>query len=187
MHNDLQFYKKHGWVHLQKKISEDVVHELQTRSIKLRKWVNDKIGQPCKYGGDTHWKGVGCAGMYDTYLLDFYKSNLMIDIAKKLKPSARGEYEITDVNRAYLEAGKLLVSKLDRGMAWLDTGTHASLMQASQYVQVIEERQGLKIGCIEEIAWRMGYISDDQLKKVAEPLRKSGYGDYLLDQLSRGL
>jgi len=84
MHNDLQFYKKHGWVHLQKKISEDVVHELQTRSIKLRKWVNDKIGQPCKYGGDTHWKGVGCAGMYDTYLLDFYKSNLMIDIAKKL-------------------------------------------------------------------------------------------------------
>ena len=84
MHNDLQFYKKHGWVHLQKKISEDAVHELQTRSIKLRKWVNDKIGQPCKYGGDTHWKGVGCAGMYDTYLLDFYKSNLMIDIAKKL-------------------------------------------------------------------------------------------------------
>ena len=117
----------------------------------------------------------------------YFYDNSVVEIAKKLKPSARGEYEITDVNRAYLEAGKLLVSKLDRGMAWLDTGTHASLMQASQYVQVIEERQGLKIGCIEEIAWRMGYIYDDQLKKVAEPLRKSGYGDYLLDQLSRGL
>ncbi len=117
----------------------------------------------------------------------YFYDNSVVEIAKKLKPSARGEYEITDVNRAYLEAGKLLVSKLDRGMAWLDTGTHASLMQASQYVQVIEERQGLKIGCIEEIAWRMGYISDDQLKKVAEPVRKSGYGDYLLDQLSRGL
>ena len=116
----------------------------------------------------------------------YFYDNSVVEIAKKLKPSARGEYEITDVNRAYLEAGKLFVSKLDRGMAWLDTGTHASLMQASQYVQVIEERQGLKIGCIEEIAWRMGYISDDQLKKVAEPLRKSGYGDYLLDQLSRG-
>ena len=117
----------------------------------------------------------------------YFYDNSVVEIAKKLKPSARGEYEITDVNRAYLEAGKLFVSKLDRGMAWLDTGTHASLMQASQYVQVIEERQGLKVGCIEEIAWRMGYISDDQLKKVAEPLRKSGYGDYLLDQLSRGV
>jgi glucose-1-phosphate thymidylyltransferase len=116
----------------------------------------------------------------------YFYDNRIVDIAKALEPSARGEYEITDVNRVYLESGDLFVSKLDRGMAWLDTGTHESLMQASQYVQVIEERQGLKIGCIEEIAWRMGYITDDQLKKLAEPLRKSGYGDYLLDQLARG-
>ena len=105
---------------------------------------------------------------------------------KSLKPSARGEYEITDVNRAYLEAGKLFVSKLDRGMAWLDTGTHESLLQASQYVQTIEARQGLKIGCIEEIAWRMGYIDDAQAAAIAEPLRKSGYGDYIIDQIRRG-
>jgi glucose-1-phosphate thymidylyltransferase len=117
--------------------------------------------------------------------LYFYDNNV-VNIAANLKPSARGEYEITDVNKAYLDAGKLFVSKMDRGMAWLDTGTHESLMQASQYVQVIEERQGLKIGCIEEIAWRMGYISDAQLETVAEPLRKSGYGDYLLEQLKRG-
>ena len=86
----------------------------------------------------------------------------------------------------YLEAGKLRVSKLDRGLAWLDTGTHESLMQASQYVQVIEERQGLKIGCIEEIAWRMGFIDDAAAAALAEPLRKSGYGDYLLEQIRRG-
>jgi glucose-1-phosphate thymidylyltransferase len=110
----------------------------------------------------------------------------VVSIASNLQPSARGEYEITDVNKAYLEAGKLFVSKMDRGMAWLDTGTHESLMQASQYVQVIEERQGLKVGCIEEIAWRMGYIDDMTLARIAEPLRKSGYGDYLLDQLARG-
>lgn len=116
----------------------------------------------------------------------YFYDNRVVEIAKNLEPSARGEYEITDVNRAYLELGELFVSKLDRGLAWLDTGTHESLMQASQYVQVIEERQGLKIGCIEEIAWRMGYISDDELKKLAEPLLKSGYGDYLLDQLARG-
>ncbi len=116
----------------------------------------------------------------------YFYDNEVVSIAAKLKPSARGEYEITDVNKAYLDAGKLFVSKMDRGMAWLDTGTHESLMQASQYVQVIEERQGLKVGCIEEIAWRMGYIDDTTLARVAEPLRKSGYGDYLLDQLARG-
>ena len=90
------------------------------------------------------------------------------------------------MNRAYLAAGKLFVSKLDRGMAWLDTGTHESLLQASQYVQTIEARQGLKIGCIEEIAWRMEYIDDEQAVRLAEPLRKSGYGDYILDQIRRG-
>ena len=116
----------------------------------------------------------------------YFYDNDVVHIAADLKPSARGEYEITDVNKAYLDAGKLFVSKMDRGMAWLDTGTHASLMQASQYVQVIEERQGLKIGCVEEIAWRMGYIDDAALEAVAQPLQKSGYGDYLLEQLKRG-
>lgn len=116
----------------------------------------------------------------------YFYDNDVVGIAAGLEPSARGEYEITDVNKAYLEAGKLFVSKMDRGMAWLDTGTHTSLMQASQYVQVIEERQGLKIGCIEEIAWRMGYIGDAELEAVARPLQKSGYGDYLLEQLKRG-
>jgi len=116
----------------------------------------------------------------------YFYDNDVVSIAANLEPSARGEYEITDVNKAYLEAGKLFVCKMDRGMAWLDTGTHESLMQASQYVQVIEERQGLKVGCIEEIAWRMGYIDDVTLIRIAEPLKKSGYGDYLIDQLERG-
>lgn len=115
----------------------------------------------------------------------YFYDNDVVRIAAELQPSARGEYEITDVNKAYLEAGKLFVSKMDRGMAWLDTGTHESLMQASQYVQVIEERQGLKIGCIEEIAWRMGFIDDAQLEALAKPLVKSGYGDYILEQLAR--
>lgn len=116
----------------------------------------------------------------------YFYDNDVLDIAANLEPSARGEYEITDVNKAYLAAGKLQVGVLDRGMAWLDTGTHASLMQASQFVQVIEERQGLKIGCLEEIAWRMGYIEDAQLSALAQPLLKSGYGQYLMDQLRRG-
>jgi len=110
----------------------------------------------------------------------YFYDNSVIEIAKNLKPSARGEYEITDVNKAYLSQGKLKVGILDRGTAWLDTGTFSSLMQAGQFVQVIEERQSLKIGCIEEVAFRMGYINNAQLKKIAEPLVKSGYGNYLL-------
>jgi len=110
----------------------------------------------------------------------YFYDNSVIEIAKNLEPSARGEYEITDVNKAYLQQGKLNVSILDRGTAWLDTGTFQSLMQAQQYVQVIEERQGLKIGCIEEIAYTKGYISAAQLRKVAQPLLKSGYGAYLM-------
>ncbi|MDG1261568.1 MAG: glucose-1-phosphate thymidylyltransferase RfbA [Flavobacteriales bacterium] len=113
----------------------------------------------------------------------YYYDNDVIEIAKNLSPSARGEYEITDVNREYLRRNKLQVAKMTRGTAWLDTGTFPSLMQAGQYVQVIEERQGLKIGCIEEIAWRMGFITDEEVKTLAEPLRKSGYGEYLLEQL----
>jgi glucose-1-phosphate thymidylyltransferase len=113
----------------------------------------------------------------------YFYDNSVIRIAKNLKPSARGEYEITDVNKEYLRQGKLKVGILDRGTAWLDTGTFASLMQAGQFVQVIEERQGLRIGCIEEVAYRMGYIDKTQLKKLAEPLVKSGYGTYLLKQI----
>lgn len=110
----------------------------------------------------------------------YFYDNDVIKIAKELEPSARGEYEITDVNKVYLERGKLQVAILDRGTAWLDTGTFSSLMQAGQFVEVIEERQGLKIGCLEEIAYRMKFIDKEQLKKLAEPLLKSGYGNYLL-------
>ncbi len=110
----------------------------------------------------------------------YFYDNTVLDIARDLKPSARGEYEITDVNRAYLEQGMLTVNVLDRGTAWLDTGTFTSLMQAGQYVQVIEERQGRRIGCIEEVAFRRGFINAAQLRALAEPLRKSGYGEYLL-------
>ncbi|MBK7570886.1 MAG: glucose-1-phosphate thymidylyltransferase RfbA [Bacteroidetes bacterium] len=113
----------------------------------------------------------------------YFYDNSVIDIAKNLKPSPRGEYEITDVNKVYLAKGNLKVGILDKGTAWLDTGTFSSLMQAGQFVQVIEERQGLKIGCIEEIAYRQGYITKEQLRSVAEPLVKSGYGKYLLSLL----
>lgn len=114
--------------------------------------------------------------------LYFYDNNV-IDIAESLQPSPRGEYEITDVNKEYLRQGKLSVGILDRGTAWLDTGTFDSLHQASQFVQVIEQRQGLKIGCVEEMAWRKGFISDAQLEQIAQPLLKSGYGQYLLGLL----
>lgn len=113
----------------------------------------------------------------------YFYDNQVISIARNLEPSARGEYEITDINKYYLQKSKLKVGILDRGTAWLDTGTIPSLMQAGQFVQVIEERQGLKIGCIEEEAYRMGYISKDQLGQLAEPLKKSGYGTYLLSLL----
>ena len=107
----------------------------------------------------------------------------MVEIAKNLEPSPRGEYEITDVNKEYLRRGKLKVGILSRGTAWLDTGTFDSLMQAGSFVQIIEERQGLKVGCIEEIAYRMGFINAEQLREIAKPLTKSGYGQYLLNLL----
>ncbi|MEM7367334.1 MAG: glucose-1-phosphate thymidylyltransferase RfbA [Bacteroidota bacterium] len=113
----------------------------------------------------------------------YFYDNQVIDIAKNLKPSPRGELEITDVNRTYLAQGNLNVSILGRGTAWLDTGTHDSLMQAGNFVQIIEKRQGLKIGCIEEQAYRMGFIDSDQLRTIAEPLIKSGYGTYLMGLL----
>ena len=110
----------------------------------------------------------------------YFYDEQVVDIAANLSPSPRGEYEITDVNREYLRRGTLKVNVLDRGTAWLDTGTVTSLMQAGQYVQVIEERQGRRIGCIGEVAFRRGFINADQLRTLAEPLRKSGYGEYLL-------
>jgi glucose-1-phosphate thymidylyltransferase len=114
----------------------------------------------------------------------YFYDNDVVEIAKNIAPSPRGEYEITDVNKEYLKRGKLSVGILNRGTAWLDTGTFASLMQAGQFVQVIEERQGMKVGCIEEVAYRMGYIDKAQLKKIAEPLVKSGYGQYLLNLIA---
>ena len=115
----------------------------------------------------------------------YYYDNSVVEIAKNIKASARGEYEITDVNKEYLRRGELDVRVLGRGTAWLDTGTFQSLMQANQYVQVIENRQGRKIGCIEEAAYRMGYINDQKLLEIAEPLRKSGYGEYLINLVKK--
>ena len=114
----------------------------------------------------------------------YFYDNSVVEIAKNIKPSPRGEYEITDVNSEYLKQGKLSVSILDRGTAWLDTGTFHSLIQASQFVQVVEERQGLKIGCIEAVAFTRGFINKEQLRKIATPLLKSGYGDYLMTLIS---
>ena len=115
----------------------------------------------------------------------YFYDNEVVEIAKNLKPSARGEYEITDVNKHYLAAGKLKVAVLGRGVAWLDTGTHKSLMQAGQFIEVIEDRQGLKIGCIEEVAYEMGFIDAEQLEKQARKYLKSGYGEYLLNLLKQ--
>jgi glucose-1-phosphate thymidylyltransferase len=114
----------------------------------------------------------------------YFYDNSVLEVARNIQPSARGEYEITDVNRYYLEKGKLKVGVLSRGVAWLDTGTFGSLLQAAQFVEVIENRQGLKIGCIEEVAYRMNFIDRDQLEKIAQPLVKSGYGQYLLNMIN---
>ena len=113
----------------------------------------------------------------------YFYDNSVVEVAKNLKPSARGEYEITDVNKHYLNEGKLKVQVMSRGFAWLDTGTHESLLQAGEFVRVIEHRQGLKIGCIEEVAWQMGFIDDAQLEKLGHQFIKSGYGQYLLNLL----
>jgi glucose-1-phosphate thymidylyltransferase len=116
----------------------------------------------------------------------YFYDNSVIEITRNLKPSARGELEITDVNKQYLLQNKLKVAIMRRGIAWLDTGTHESLLQAGQFVHIIEARQGLKIGCIEEVAWRQGWISDEQLEKIGQSLKKSGYGNYLLQMLKEG-
>ena len=116
----------------------------------------------------------------------YFYDNQVIEIARGLKPSNRGELEITDVNKAYLEMGELEVQVLPRGTAWMDTGTFDALAEATEYVRAIEKRQGLKIGSLEEVAWRMGYIDDNQLERLAEPLMKSGYGQYLVGLLEKG-
>jgi glucose-1-phosphate thymidylyltransferase len=115
----------------------------------------------------------------------YFFDNQVVDIAASLKPSARGELEITDVNRVYLEMGQLFVEKIGRGVAWLDTGTHESLMEAGDFIRIVEERQGLKVSCVEEIAYRMGFIDAVQLEKLAKPLMKNGYGRYLMNILEQ--
>ncbi|HLX90328.1 MAG TPA: glucose-1-phosphate thymidylyltransferase RfbA [Puia sp.] len=152
------------------------------------------VSDPERYGVvefDEHMKAISIEekpklpkSNYAVPGLYFY-DNEVVSIARHLKPSARGEYEITDVNREYLAKGKLKVSIMDRGTAWLDTGTVDSLMQASQFVQVIEQRQGIKIACIEEIAYRKGFITKKQVEAMAEPLLKSGYGQYLLNVINQ--
>lgn len=151
-----------------------------------------QVADPERYGVvtfDQHFKALSIEekpekpqSNYAVPGLYFY-DNEVVTIAENLKPSARGEYEITDVNRIYLERGRLKVSVLGRGTAWLDTGTHKSLMQAGQFIEVIEDRQGLKIGCIEEVAWQMGFIDDSQLEMLGHRYLKSGYGEYLLKLL----
>ena len=116
----------------------------------------------------------------------YFYDNAVLDIARDVRPSARGELEITDVNRIYLERGALRVERLGRGFAWLDTGTHHALMAASEFVRTVEDRQGLKIACVEEVALHMGFIDDEQMRRLAAPLRKSGYGEYLLSLVGRG-
>jgi len=147
------------------------------------------VSDPQRYGVvefDKHYQAISIeekpSAPKSNYAVTglYYYDNQVVDIAKTIQPSARGEYEITDVNKEYLKQGKLAVKIMNRGMAWLDTGTFGSLMQASQFVQVIEERQGLKIGCIEEVSYKMGFINQTQLEAVAAPLLKSGYGKYLM-------
>ncbi len=152
-----------------------------------------QVADPERYGVvefDSHFKAISIEekpqkpkSNYAVPGLYFY-DNSVVDVARNLKPSARGEYEITDVNKYYLDQGKLHVEVLGRGTAWLDTGTHKSLMQAGQFIEVIEDRQGLKIGCIEEVAWQMGFIDDAQLESLGHKYLKSGYGEYLLGLLS---
>ena len=153
-----------------------------------------RVKDPERYGVvefDEHNKAVSIEekpempkSNYAVPGLYFYDSDV-VEIAKNLEPSPRGEFEITDVNRVYLEKGKLNVEVLNRGVAWLDTGTHQSLLQAGQFIEVIEQRQGLKIGCIEEVAYKMGFIGEDQLEALATKYIKSGYGNYLFDLLDQ--
>jgi glucose-1-phosphate thymidylyltransferase len=154
-----------------------------------------QVNDPCRYGVvefDAEHMAISIEekpkhpkSNYAVPGLYFY-DNSVIRIASEIEPSARGEYEITDVNRVYLEQGKLRVMAFGRGTAWLDTGTFESLMQASQFVSIIEQRQGVKISCIEEIAFRKGFITSEQLLRLAEPIRKSGYGEYLINLIKGG-